>query len=227
MGQLAVVVFLSSFSAWAQAPEDSAAPPAEQPADAPKVEPAPAPSPAPTVTPAAPAEEHKVSLADRQMPSIWIQGGAGAVAALISVPVALYVGGWVGNLSNNVYVGLVSWLTVVSLLPSLAVTAAVVGIGNYYLPGAFPFWRVWGLTTVANMLATAVAWAVGVNVGMLGSIILFAICDAIVLPAVAVTSSRWMAKADGAAKAAPLASLEPWNPGATTRWFIPAAEVSF
>jgi hypothetical protein len=54
---------------------------------------------------------------------------------------------------------------------------------------------------------------------------LFALCEAILLPAVAVPSSRWLAKSEASTNR--LASLEPWNPGAAPRWFFPAAEVSF
>ncbi len=214
MRTLAVVLLLAAAPALAQA------------SDAPKAE-APASTPAPA--PVAPSES-KVSLANRTPPSMWLQAGAGAGAALISVPLSLYLAGWIGTvISNNVYVALIPSLLVMGLLPSLAVTAAVVGIGNYYSPGTYPFWRVWGLTTLANIAALIIGGFANVTVGVFTRVLLFAICEAVVLPLVAVPSARWLAKPppEGVPPSNRLSTLEPWNPGAATRWFVPAAEVSF
>ncbi len=200
--------------------------PLAQPAEARPAAPA---SPAAPLAPTpAPAAEGRISLADRPAPQWWLQAGAGLGAGLISVPVTLYLAGWIGNLTNNAYVALVPWMLLTVGLPSLAVTAAVVGLGNILSPGRYPFWRVWGLTALANAAAVAIAFFAGVTVGVFGRVLLFAFADALVMTGVATPTARWLENTrPGEPPKNVLSSLEPWNTGAPARWFIPATEVSF
>ncbi len=203
--------------AQAEAPAENTPAPAT-PADAPKAE-----------APVAHAPQASgVSLADRPAPEWWLQAGAGLGAGLVAVPVTLYLASWVGTLSNNVYVSLVGALLLQALLPSLVVTAAVVGVGNIVAPGRYPFWRVWGATTLANIIGLVIANALQVNVGVFAGIALYGLLDALAMTGVATVTSRWLENKQAGVKPDNiLSSLEPWNPGAPARWFVPTAEVSF
>jgi hypothetical protein len=153
-----------------------------------------------------------------------LQAGAGAGAALISVPASLYLGAWLGNLSNNLYLSLISSMLVMAVVPSVAVAALVTLVGNWSEPGRYRFWPTLGLTAVANILSMVVGTALGLSVGVFGRVALYTLIEAVVLPAAATGSSQLFKRKSGLPQAQ--AWLSP-DPRAPMTWVVPTAEVRF
>lgn len=184
--------------------------------DAPVAEPAAVAEPAPAViTPsveATPAEE----------PVGWdVQYSAGAVAALVAVPVSLYLGEWLGSLSNSLIWSAIPVLLSIGLIPPIAVTAATVIVGNWNTPGRYRWWPALIATTVVNGASLAIGASLGLSVGMVGRVIVYTLAQAVLQPGIAVGIERAWPRTESA-----VITLrnEPVSP---STFFVPTSTWSF
>lgn len=124
------------------------------------------------------------------LPGAAIELGAGAAAALVSVPLTLLAGAWVGSLSANLLLAAIPSVILLAALPPLAVTAAVYFASAWWggRPGRFSP-AIW-TTLAAHVLLVAGGVFLGASAQDLPSAALFTVAEALVLPAVAVGTMR-------------------------------------
>ena len=200
-----LLLALLSAPAWAQKVEEAA--PAAEPANDARL------------------EGDKLDTAGKPARSAWlVQAGAGAGAALVSVPAALYLGAWLGSLSNSIIWSIVPSFLVMALVPSLVVAWMVTRIGDLFSPGTFRFWPTFGITLAVNILALVVGGVAGLSVGVFARVLVFTVAEAIVLPAAATGASQLFKRKSEPSGAQAWLSRDPRSP---TTWVIPTGEVSF
>ena len=164
-----------------------------------------------SATPAGPSRGSQKPL------GLMFAGGAGA--AVVSVPVALYLGSLMGTWSNQLLAAALPSLLLVVLLPPVTVTLTewwVVKAVTGRAPSLRPaFW--WALG--AQVLALVGGVALGVNTGNPTSVALFTAAEAVVLPGVVTwsLSSGMSPSLPGPALGSP----------STQAWVMPLFSVNF
>lgn len=111
--------------------------------------------------------------------------GAGAVAALLSVPATLWTATWLGGLSSNLFLAAVPPLVLLAVVPPLAVTLAEVLVGNALAPGQARFSPAFWVTLGTHVLAVAAGVALGLSTQRFGDVALFTLAEAVLLPTAA------------------------------------------
>jgi hypothetical protein len=180
-----------------------------------------APAAAPDLGPSAP---ESVDLTPRQAKEPLAYGyqfGAGAVAAVIFVPGSLYLGSWLGNLSNNLIGAAIPTLLCIGLIPPLAITIAEWLAGNWNTPGRYRFWPSFLVNLVVNGVSLAVAANWGLSIAVVERVVLYTIVQAVVQPAGTTLLMRAWPKEE-APKV--IASTDPNSP---STFFVPASTWSF
>lgn len=124
------------------------------------------------------------------LPGAAIEFGAGAAAALVSVPLTLLAGAWVGSLSANLLLAALPGVLLLAAIPPLAVTAAVSLASSWWGGRAGRFSPAIWTTLAAHVLMVAGGVLLGVSAHDVGSAALFTLAEALVLPAVAVGTMR-------------------------------------
>lgn len=154
-------------------------------------------------------------------PMHWgLQVGIGAGAAVVAVPMSLYLGQWLGSLSNSLIGAAIPTLLVIGLLPPALVTLATWLSGNWNQPGTYRWWPALLATTLVNAGMLVAAGYLGVSVGVISRVIIYTVIQALVLPGTATAVMRvWPLK-----EPALVTSREPFAP---TTYFAPAAGWSF
>jgi hypothetical protein len=179
---------------------------------------------APSSPAVAPVAPDKVELAPRQVREplpYGYQFGAGAVAAVIFVPGSLYLGSWLGNLSNNLIGAAIPTLLCIGLIPPLAITLAEWLAGNWNTPGRYRFWPSFLVNLVVNGVSLAVAANWGLSIAVVERVVLYTIVQAVVQPAGTTLLMRTFPKEE-APKV--IASSDPNSP---STFFVPASTWSF
>lgn len=176
---------------------------------------------APEQQPQSTPEASAVNLTPRGAPLHWAaQFGIGAGAAVVSVPLSLYLGQWLGSLSNNLIGAAVPTLLVIGLLPPALVTLATWIAGNWNQSGTYRWWPAFIATTLINAGMLVAAGYLGVSVGVLAKVIVYTLIQAVVLPGTATAVMRvWPLK-----EPAVVTSSDRFAP---TTFFAPAARWSF
>lgn len=157
----------------------------------------------------------------RAAPLSWRwQLAVGSGAALISVPASLYLGQWVGSLSNSILGAALPTLLVIGLLPPAVVTFAVWLAGNWNQPGTYRWWPALVASTVVNAGALVVGGFLGLSVGVAARVIVFTLVQALMLPTTATLVMRgWPLKEPNV--------LTTNDPAAPVTYFAPAATLRF
>jgi hypothetical protein len=149
------------------------------------------------------------------------QFGAGAVAAVIFVPVSFKLAEVLGNLSNNLVGAAIPTLLCIGLIPPIAITLAEWLVGNWNTPGRYRFWPSFFANLVVNGVSLAVAANWGLSIGVFERVVLYTIVQAVIEPAGTTLLMRAWPKEE-APKV--LASSDPNSP---STFFVPATTWSF
>lgn len=110
------------------------------------------------------------------------QFAAGAAATVVSVPAGLLLGSYLGTLSNNLIVAALPSLVLLAVLPPLAVVLAERWMGNWLSPGTTRVMPAMLVGLGVQILAIVAGVMTGVSIMNLGTIALFTLAEAIVLP---------------------------------------------
>ncbi|MBX7115934.1 MAG: hypothetical protein K1X64_16515 [Myxococcaceae bacterium] len=161
------------------------------------------------------------ALTPRAAPLHWVtQFGMGAAAAVVGVPLSLYLGQWLGSLSNNLIGAAVPTLLVIGLLPPALVTLATWFAGNWNQSGTYRWWPAFIATTLVNAGMLVAAGYLGVSVGVLARVIVYTLIQAVVLPGTATAVMRvWPLKEPAVVTSS--------NAFAPTTFYAPVAGWSF
>lgn len=114
------------------------------------------------------------------------QLAAGAGAALVSTPIALYTAAAVGSLSNRLVLAALPAFIVFLAIPALAVTAAQWAVGNNLSPGSVSFQPAVWIATAVNLAVLVVSIVLAASVQKTTHVVGIAVASAVLLP-VAVT----------------------------------------
>ena len=151
-------------------------------------------SDAPTVAQTAPLDTQPsaVSLREspRRPPHWGVQFGLGAVAGVVAVPASIYLGAWLGSLSNNLIGGALPSLLCFGLIPPVVVSLVTWLVGNFNEGGTFRLWPSLLVTLVINGAAMAIAGVFGVSFLEAGAVMILALVDGIVLSAASTGTMR-------------------------------------
>lgn len=115
---------------------------------------------------------------------------AGAAAAIVAVPASLYLGEWLGSLSNSLIWSALPVLLCIGLIPPIAVTLATVIAGNWNNPGRYRWAPAFLATLVINGASLAIAGWLGLSVGVFSRVVIFSLMQAVLQPGAAVLIER-------------------------------------
>ncbi len=107
----------------------------------------------------------------------------GAAAAVIFVPVSLYLGQTLGSLSNNLIGAAIPTLLCIGLIPPIAITVSMWLTGRREGGNRYRFWPSFFVNLLVNGVSLAIAAQFGLSVGVLPRVVLYTIVQAIIQPA--------------------------------------------
>jgi len=115
---------------------------------------------------------------------------AGSAVAIIAVPGSLYLGSWLGSLSNDLYGAAIPVLLSIGLIPPLAITAITVLVGNWGNGGKYRWWPAFLATLVINGASLAIAAYGGLSTLVFGRVVVYTLAQAVLQPGAAVLLER-------------------------------------
>jgi hypothetical protein len=145
----------------------------------------------PAAQPVAGAEVKSAPLTPRGQPvGFGLQMASGVAAAVVFVPASLYLGAWLGSLSNDLIWSALPALLCMGLLPPVAVTLATWIAGNWGTQGRHRLWPSLIATLIINGVSLPIAASLGLSVGLAGRVLLYTVAQAVLQPAAATALMR-------------------------------------
>jgi hypothetical protein len=149
------------------------------------------------------------------------QYAAGAAVAIVAVPTSIYLGSWLGSLSNDLYASAIPVLLSIGLIPPLAITAITVLVGNWNTKGRYRWWPAFLATMVINGGSLAIAAWGGLSQLIVGRVIVYTLAQAVLQPGAAVLLERAWPKSE------PTVIMTPSDPVAPRTFMVPTGTWSF
>ncbi len=178
----------------------------------------PEPKPEASLTPSA-----GVTLSSSPRTGFGLQLGVAVAAGVVSVPVGLALGSWVGSLSNSLLASALPTLLCMGLIAPTAVTLAAWLIGNAGAPGRFPFWVPWAGSVVVNAIALVVAGFAGFSFGVPLQVFVFSLIEGALLGGATTGAMRLFERPPPEAQSV----LPSFSPGIGSTHLVALSRISF